>query len=118
MSGYFVGSDEVACRLSDRGISSENIHITGIPIMPVFSKKLDKKKIQMEMGLDPKRKTALLMSGGCGIGSIDEVSERLLKGNQDLQIIALAGRNEKLLESLQKIADNYLMYSLHHQSRQ
>ena len=38
MQGYFVASDEVAARLQARGIAAERIKVSGIPIMPQFTK--------------------------------------------------------------------------------
>jgi len=40
MTGYFAASKEVAYRMNSRGIAEEKISVTGIPIMPVFSKNL------------------------------------------------------------------------------
>jgi processive 1,2-diacylglycerol beta-glucosyltransferase len=45
-----------------------------------------------------------MMSGGVGIGGIEILAEMLLTLNYDFQIVALAGRNEQLLEYLGNIA--------------
>ena len=44
------------------------------------------------------------MSGGAGIGGIEILAEMLLALNHDFQIVALAGRNEQLLDRLDEIA--------------
>jgi processive 1,2-diacylglycerol beta-glucosyltransferase len=36
MQGYFAASEEVAWRMADRGLEPARVHVTGIPIMPVF----------------------------------------------------------------------------------
>jgi processive 1,2-diacylglycerol beta-glucosyltransferase len=36
MSGYLAAHDELAWRMSERGIPAEHVHVTGIPIMPVW----------------------------------------------------------------------------------
>jgi processive 1,2-diacylglycerol beta-glucosyltransferase len=51
--------------------------------------------------------TLLLMTGGAGIAGGAALIERLLALPQDFQIIALAGRNEKLLASYRAIAKNH-----------
>lgn len=107
MSGYFAASSEVAWRMKDKGIPTENIHVTGIPIMPVFSNRLSREDCAREIGVNHKKLTILLMSGGLGVGGIELVAERLLHIGGDFQILALAGKNRKLLDCLQNIAGNF-----------
>ena len=107
MRGYFAANDEVAWRMADRGVPRETIHVTGIPIMPVFAEKRSRAECAAELGLDPDRKTLLMMSGGAGIGGIETLAESLLRLDEDFQLIALAGRNERLLHDLRRIAANH-----------
>jgi processive 1,2-diacylglycerol beta-glucosyltransferase len=81
--------------------------VTGIPIMPQFSQKLSRPACAAELGLDAHKPTLLMMSGGAGVGGIESLAERLVKLERELQIVALAGRNEALLAALQAIAKNY-----------
>ena len=104
MAGYFAASDEVAYRAHARGIARERMHVTGIPIMPAFAAPLDRGECARECGLDPNRKTILLMGGGAGLGGLDDVAERLLAIDADVQLVALAGRNATMLARLQTIA--------------
>jgi processive 1,2-diacylglycerol beta-glucosyltransferase len=103
MSGYFAASPEVAWRMKDKGISPERIHVTGIPIMPAFGRVYSRAECAKQLGINPDRKTILLMSGGLGVGGIHLAAERLLNINSDFQIIALAGKNKELLEELKKL---------------
>jgi processive 1,2-diacylglycerol beta-glucosyltransferase len=105
MAGYFAASDEVAFRAHARGVALERVHVTGIPIMPAFAAPLDRDACASECGVDPTRKTILLMGGGAGLGGLDRVAERLLAIDADFQLIALAGRNAAMLARLQAIAD-------------
>ena len=107
MTGYFAASNEVAFRMKCRGIPEDQISVTGIPIMPAFTKKLSRRKCAVELGLDPDKFTLILMAGGLGVGGIFELTERLLKMEQDFQIISMAGKNEKLLAELNKLAEKY-----------
>jgi processive 1,2-diacylglycerol beta-glucosyltransferase len=86
-----------------RGIPREVIHVTGVPIMPQFSDTLSRKECAAEFGLNPDKKTILMMSGGVGIGGIGILAEMLLTLNYDFQIVALAGKNEQLLAALHEI---------------
>ncbi|GAA0719130.1 MGDG synthase family glycosyltransferase [Dokdonella soli] len=104
MAGYFAASDEVAFRMQARGIEAAQIHTTGIPIMPAFAIAHDRAACATEFGIDAQRRTILLMGGGAGLGGLDEVAERLLAQEADFQLIALAGRNAKMLEKLRGLA--------------
>ena len=107
ISGYFAAHDEVAWRMAERGIPAERIRVTGIPIMPVFGEQYDRAACAAEFGLDPAKTTLLMMSGGAGVGGIETLAERLLELEGDFQLVALAGRNEKLLAELQELALRY-----------
>ena len=104
MRGYFAASDEIAFRMAQRGIPPTSVRVTGIPIMPAFSRKLDRAECARELGIEPNKTTLLLMTGGAGIGGGEKLIERLLAFPGDFQIIALAGRNEQLLESYRRLA--------------
>ncbi|MFZ2654352.1 MAG: glycosyltransferase [Victivallales bacterium] len=107
MSGYFAASSEVAWRMKDKGISPENIHVTGIPIMPVFARKHSRFECAMELGVSPEKTTIILMSGGMGVGGIHLIAEKLLKIDCDFQMFALAGKNKALLEDLKKLEKSF-----------
>jgi processive 1,2-diacylglycerol beta-glucosyltransferase len=104
MQGYFTASEEVASRIAARGIAPTQAFVTGIPIMPQFSAALSRDECAAELGLDPRKTTLLMMSGGAGVGGIEKLAERLVALPRDLQIVALAGRNEKLMKDLRAIA--------------
>jgi processive 1,2-diacylglycerol beta-glucosyltransferase len=107
MNGYFAAHDELAWRMSERGIPADQVHVTGIPIMPAFADRLSRTECSRELGLDPKRRTLLLMSGGAGIGDSVTLVERLLSMDGEFQIVALAGRNEKQLKKLRSLESRY-----------
>lgn len=102
---YCVANEEVAFRLADRGVPREKIAITGIPVMPQFSAALERADCARELGLAPDKFTVLMMAGGAGVGGLDELAARLLRLPDDLQLVALAGRNEDLLGRLRKLAE-------------
>jgi processive 1,2-diacylglycerol beta-glucosyltransferase len=104
---YCVASEEVAFRLADRGVPREKISVTGIPVMPQFSAELTRATCAAELGLDAGKFTVLMMAGGAGVGSLDDLASRLLALPQDLQLVALAGRNADLLKRLQSLAKKH-----------
>ena len=107
MAGYFVPNDEVAFRLRAHGIPPARIHTTGIPVMPAFSAPPDRQQCARELGILPFRMTALLMGGGPRYGNVASIAERLLGAHADLQVIALAGRDQTALAGLQQLAARY-----------
>jgi processive 1,2-diacylglycerol beta-glucosyltransferase len=107
LSGYCVASDEIAARLRERGIGPTPVHVTGIPIDPAFSTTLDRVACAHALGLDPGRRTILLMSGGHGVGNLDAIAARILAIPGDHQILAMAGRNAELLERLGALAASH-----------
>jgi len=104
---YCVASDEVAFRLADRGVPRGKIHVTGIPVMPQFAAPLDRATCAQELGVSAGKFTVLMMAGGAGIGGLDDLAARLLRLPDDLQLIALAGRNAELLKRLQTLAKKH-----------
>jgi processive 1,2-diacylglycerol beta-glucosyltransferase len=107
MQGYFVANDEVALRLHAKGIASDRIEVTGIPVMPVFSSAPARAVGAAELGIDPEKPTLLMMSGGAGVGGIEVLAKELAAMPLDMQIVALAGRNETLLLQLKAIAGEH-----------
>jgi len=104
IAGYFAANEEVAFRMRGHGIASGAIRVTGIPIMPAFGTMPSRRECARELGIDPDRKTVLLMGGGAGLGRLDSLAARLLALEEDFQLIALAGKNRDLLAALQALA--------------
>ena len=104
MRGYFAASDEIAFRMVKHGIAPANVCVTGIPIMPAFSQKLDRIDCARELGIEPDKTTLLLMTGGAGIAGGETLITRLLALPGEFQIVALAGRNEQLLANYRALA--------------
>lgn len=104
LAGYFAANDEVAFRLREQGVPAHMVHVAGIPTMPAFSMPQDRAECARALGLDPARKTLLLMGGGAGLGGLSRVAEKLLAIPGDFQLIALAGKNAAELAALQRLS--------------
>ncbi len=107
LTGYCAAAEEIAWRMRERGLADTRIEVTGIPIMPVFAEQRSREVCAKEAGIDPKRTTLLVMSGGLGVGAIDQLCERILAIPGDHQVLALAGKNAALLDKLKTIAAKY-----------
>ncbi|MEP6723029.1 MAG: glycosyltransferase [Variovorax sp.] len=111
MAGYLAATEEVAFRMRARGLPADRIHVTGIPVMPVFSQpdapELARDACVSRLGLDPARKVILMASGGAGVGDLPSMVERVLAlggPGSDFQVIAVAGRNAAAHEALKALA--------------
>ncbi|EGF30910.1 UDP-N-acetylglucosamine/LPS N-acetylglucosamine transferase-like protein [Oxalobacteraceae bacterium IMCC9480] len=107
LTGYFAATAEVAFRMTALGVDPAGIHVTGIPVMPAFRAPGSRADCAARLGLDPQRRTILLMGGGAGLGKLDAVAERLLALPHDFQLIVMAGKNLPALQALQALALRY-----------
>jgi processive 1,2-diacylglycerol beta-glucosyltransferase len=107
LSGYCTAADEVSWRLQDRGVDPGIVHVTGIPVMPAFGERLSRRACAAEIGLDHRRRTLLVMAGGAGLGGILKMVRRLLQIRENFQIVAIAGRNVRMLSELQRVARDH-----------
>jgi processive 1,2-diacylglycerol beta-glucosyltransferase len=108
---YFVSNENMKnLIIKDNNISAEKIYVTGIPISERFLKSYDKQNILNDFNLSPNKKTILFFGGGeYGLGKERTVSilENLAKSNLDIQVVAIAGKNEKMKEAFENIVQNY-----------
>ena len=101
---YFVGSDEVRHLLGCRGIPGDRVRVSGIPIHPVFTRSLGREAAARAVGADPRRQTVLVMSGGFGVGHVEETLQRLLAAAPQAQFLVIAGKNESLQRKREAVA--------------
>lgn len=102
---YVVGGEDAKSDLVRYGISLSKIEILGIPVEPVFSKKLDKDKILKKAGLKDGTFTILVIGGGFGVGPIEDIIKviDIIGLKRHIQVIAICGHNEKLVKSVESL---------------
>ena len=100
---YFVASEETKVYMSALGVPENTIHVTGIPIDPVFGKKRRKQDMRRELGLDPDTITLLVSAGGFGMGPVEALLQALLKIKHPVQLAVICGRNPQLEQRLHKM---------------
>lgn len=91
-----VGSEFLRYPLHRRDISPERVLPYGIPIDTKFQTRHDQKEMRTRFGLDPEKKTLLIMSGGMGFGKMDDYLKEIDNCDIDLQYIVVCGSNQKL----------------------
>lgn len=104
---YFVSNTSMKdWMVKENLIPEEKIFVTGIPISNRFLQNYSKEKICSSFHIKPDKKTILFFGGGeYGIGknkTID-ILNILAKSDYDIQVIAIAGRNEKLRMDFENI---------------
>jgi processive 1,2-diacylglycerol beta-glucosyltransferase len=93
---YFLAVPEARAYLRSFGVSGRAITVTGIPTDPVFSQPRDRKRVALDLGLNPKLPTLLLSAGGLGSGKLADTLEAILSVRIPLQAVVACGRNEEL----------------------
>lgn len=92
--------------LISKNIPESKVFVTGIPISSRFLQKYNKQEILDEFNLQNNKKTILFFGGGeFGLGKAKtfEIFETLVKDFNDIQMIAIAGKNEKMKLKFEKI---------------
>ena len=103
-TGYYcVPTEDAARDLEIRGVSSNCIHITGIPLMPGFRRLPSCTQAREELRLDPAHPTVLVAGGGLGLG-VHKAVEDLLREEPAWQVLVAAGHTGAALELLSPLA--------------
>ncbi len=111
---YYVPSQAMRSEAIQRGVAPAHITVTGIPLhssfeaIPVEAEaRLHKRKqLRLEAGLDPDKKTVLLLAGAYGVlKNVRDVSE-VVAQREDAQLVIICGKNEPLRRDLEKRYDS------------
>lgn len=94
---YCCASRATLQNLVDKGVPPDKIKVTGIPVDEKFTKPLDKGLIRAEFGIDEKKFTVLVITGGIGVGPIEEIVELI---EDQAQVLVVCGNNKDLQEKL------------------
>jgi processive 1,2-diacylglycerol beta-glucosyltransferase len=100
---FFTATEEGALYLQNWGVPAEATATTGIPIHPVFSTPKDRAGCLARQGLTGDRPIVLQMAGGFGVGPIETLYRALLEVARPLEVVVVAGRNEKLKKQLEAV---------------
>jgi processive 1,2-diacylglycerol beta-glucosyltransferase len=97
---YCVAAEETKARLVARGADPKSVLATGIPISGRFSLKHDPKAVRGKMGLRDDQPVLLVLSGGFGMGPVEEILAALDNVSHAFQTVVVTGRNEELRREL------------------
>jgi processive 1,2-diacylglycerol beta-glucosyltransferase len=101
---YFVANNGMKYGMMNNGIPENKISVTGIPVNSRFSQKYNRAELLKEFGLEDK-KTVLFFGGGeFGLSNIKAFFEALISLKNDIQIVAVAGKNAKIKATFEKLS--------------
>lgn len=100
---FIVPDITISGYLQKKGISRERIGILGIPITLEFSQKKTKEELREKLGLKQDLPIILLLSGGFGVGPIEEVVVSFKDFGDIAQLVVVAGKDGILKERLEEI---------------
>ena len=103
---YFVAHEGMKQALIKKGIEEKKIFATGIPLSNRFLAHYNKENILKEYNLSPNKKTILFFAGGeYGFGKEKTFNmlKSIIENFTNLQVIAIAGRNEKMKEKFDEL---------------
>lgn len=105
---FFVSNPIMKGVMVKSGVDENKIHVTGIPVSKRFLQDYNKEEICKDFGLVPNKKTILFFGGGeYGLGKDKTVAILdTLASYEDIQVIAIAGKNEKLKQAFEEVVHN------------
>lgn len=99
---YFVAIEQTKAHLEVLGLPGDRITISGIPIDPIFSHRIDRAQTRARYGLHPEKTTLLLSAGALGVGPAEQIVAQLKYLRHDVQTIVVCGRAEALRARVQQ----------------
>lgn len=103
---FFVAHEDMKKSLIRKGIDSNKIFATGIPLSNRFLMHYNKEEILNNLGLKPNKTTILFFAGGkfgLGKGNTDKILRTLAEQFSDIQVVAISGKNQKIKKEFNNI---------------
>ncbi|MEE1218968.1 MAG: glycosyltransferase [Ruminococcus sp.] len=106
MDAYVLPEPHMALKLEKEfNVDKKLIYPYGIPILDKFSEPFDREALCRRAGLDPDKRTVLLMAGSFGVTAVLDFYEALAIQGIGLQFIVITGRNRKLFEHIEELTE-------------
>ena len=96
--------------LISKNIPENKVYVTGIPISNRFLEKFDKKEVLKSFQLSEGKQTVLFFGGGeFGLGKTKtiQIFEAFVKSTENIQIVAIAGRNQKMKYNFEEVVKTH-----------
>lgn len=103
---YYVAMEESAEYLAQIGVPREKLRITGIPVDPECAQPVEREAARRHLKLEAGAPLILIAAGGYGLGPIEQLVRDLLNLKKPWQIVAIAGKAEKVRRRLEEISQS------------
>ena len=103
---FFVSHSKMRDELIALGVPENEVFATGIPLSNRFLMHYNKDEIKSSFGLDLGKKVILFFGGGeFGLGreKTIKILESFIDNSNNMQIVAIAGKNEKMKEEFENL---------------
>ncbi|RXT13573.1 glycosyltransferase [Ammoniphilus sp. CFH 90114] len=108
IDAYFVGATSLKKKMiADFGMDSERIHVTGIPIDPIFEQSRKQLEIREQHSVPQHALFILVTGGGLGLLPYREILNGLSRVAYPLYVAVLAGTNQQAKKDL----EDYLVHN-------
>lgn len=107
---FFCSNEKMRQDLISYGIDKNKVIATGLPISEKFSGEFNKEEILKEFNLNKDKKIILFFAGGkMGLArkNIFDYMETLINKVEDIQIVAISGKNQKIYNKFTEIAKGH-----------
>jgi processive 1,2-diacylglycerol beta-glucosyltransferase len=101
---YDVALPESLEYMAGIGVPRDKLRVTGIPIDPLFEVAVDRAAARKKLGLSAESRVLLISAGGYGVGPVEQLVKDLLALGRPWQIVAIAGKSEKLKNRLERLS--------------
>jgi processive 1,2-diacylglycerol beta-glucosyltransferase len=104
VTAFYVATEEARRTLVRRGQPADTVHVTGIPIDPVFGQKGKATDARRKLGLRDDVPAVLILSGGFGVGPTLALIRSFQKSPFKCQLLVVAGANKELQQQAEREA--------------
>lgn len=101
---YFLPQDNLTSNHLRWKVSPDKLCVSGIPILPEFSKPKDRLYLKKKWQVHENLFTILIMGEGEGLGPIEDAVLAFKKVSLPFQVLVVTGINRKLKKNLHKIS--------------
>jgi 1,2-diacylglycerol 3-beta-galactosyltransferase len=99
-----VPTEEVRTQALAAGLAPERVKVVGIPVdLKFVTQPGEPGELRKGLGLEQGVFTVLLMGGGEGVGMVFDVARAIARASLKVQLLVVAGRNEKLKKRLEEV---------------
>ena len=104
LDGYFIAHEDLRAEFVEKGIPSERIIVTGIPVDEKFANHMDKAAARNYLAIPQQQDVFLVMSGGIGVGNAGAICDEILLRHDSgaFTVYILVGRNSDLKRTLEE----------------